>query len=70
MAMYGFVVCQLALALWAKNSNHQHFAVNTGVAVACPLVASRLDKPLPVQNVKVTFNGHSHSVTIKYDLTF
>ena len=47
--MYGFVVCQLALALWAKNSNHQHFAVYTGsMGVACPLVATRLDKPLVI----------------------
>ena len=29
-------------------SNHQHFAVSTGICgVACPLPASRVDKPLP-----------------------
>ena len=28
-------------------SNHQHFAVSTGICgVACPLSASRVDKPL------------------------
>ena len=44
--MHGFVVCQLELALWAKNSNHHHFAVYTGsMGVACPLVTTRLDKP-------------------------
>ena len=30
-------------------SNHQHFAVSTGICgVACPLPASRVDKPLIV----------------------
>ena len=31
-------------------SNHQHFAVSTGICgVACPLPASRVDKPLQLQ---------------------
>ena len=36
---YGFVVYQFVLAQQGKNSNHQHFAVNTGsMGVACPLL--------------------------------
>ena len=32
-------------------SNHQHFAVSTGICgVACPLPASRVDKPLAAPN--------------------
>ena len=32
-------------------SNHQHFAVSTGICgVACPLPASRVDKPLVMRS--------------------
>ena len=42
-------------------SNHQHFAVSTGICgVACPLPASRVDKPLVESTASLVGNSQNH----------
>ena len=52
-------------------SNHQHFAVSTGICgVACPLPASRVDKPLVriiLLSVTLGKDRHLHTVTLGKD---